>query len=298
MLMAFAPEGLHELLVSDVDPFSNPIASSRLCVTQGLFGVYESYFSSIGPTEASLYESFIRSIQARIKVAEPEISHSAALNPDVVAAGYYGGRNLIVAPGSSVVATDAGLIQRLGIRAFELSAGFEATCQIGHSPFERVVCRAGESGAPSSVARYFKGEREAFFYDRFINRSSLGLINYLVSHMDNGGNIVIATSGRAPLSAGDIRRAVASWGRRVSVAIADNRTTSAVHDRHIFVGRHFQFHVPRGLDIFGSAPSWQRLNGSADIYDCQDADDFVFSFEREGGGARRREMRLRMAHVA
>lgn len=298
MLFALSPRGLHELIVT-TDPFNNVVAGSKVCVTLSLLSEYEQYFRSHSQTERDLYEAFLRGVHARLKAVAPTSDIRARASfPEQVAAAVFGGKNLVVAEECPIVISDAALLQALGVRVGTINNVFESTCQNGFEPFERFVLRHGESGPPEMLARFFLGEKDAIFYDKFVNERSLDFIEYLVSKMDPGGNILIATSDRqGSMDAQAIRVRVARWALKVSVALVDSVTATRLHDRHVFVGHHYQFHVPRGLDIFGRGPEWVHENGRVDVYDRYQAEKVNLSFKREGGGGQRRPISLPAAVI-
>lgn len=297
MLFSAHPDALYEnLILSHVDPFDNVFAHSRISVTEGLLAEYEQRFS--GMTERQLLTSLMSSLGARLKVVKAtKFEKMSSLGGNLQAAANYGGKNLVLASGHLLGDSDKAVLESLGIRFGQLPQVFDATCQLGFAPFERFVLSDGDNASPECITRFFRGEQAVTFYDKFINSDAISFINYILPHLAEKCTIMVVTS-RQGLSLQTIRAQI-NPGRqqRVIVEQADVSTTSRFHDRHVFIGKHYQIHIPRGLDLFGSAPNWRNLNGELSVYDCADGRDATISFIGDGK-SKRAPLRLKACVIA
>ncbi|MDY4295810.1 MULTISPECIES: MIT C-terminal domain-containing protein [unclassified Xanthomonas] len=298
MLFAANPEALYENIISNqIDPFDNVFSHSRLTVTPGLIDEYERKFSGI--TERQIFQSLLSSLGSRLKLVKcVPTTPIASIGGDLQTAANYGGKNLMISSACKVSPADQSILELLGIRYGDLNCLFEPTCLIGFSPFEKFILKIGDNKSPDIIGRFFEKEKCVTFYDKHINSSSIDLINFLIPRLADDCTIAVVTSKNSIISTDKIRAGlVAKKRQKIFVETADSRTTEIFHDRHIFVGSHYQIHIARGLDIFGRASTWNNLNGEICVYDCSLGTDISLSFE-PCRGKRRRDIRLKACVIA
>jgi hypothetical protein len=295
LLSAFA-DAIHEYLISAVPAANqNLFAHSCLVVTREIIRDYESRFAT-SPTELATYQAFITAQSAgRLKVIG---AGSGSLFDEYGLAADRGGKALATG-GLQMLSPDetAALVAR-GVRHAPIANWTRAPLKIGFAPFETHTLAHNGTASPDLIERFFYNQKKITFYDKFVNQSSISAINFLIQKAATNASILIITSGQATLSPVQIRgmtRVVA--GQTLSVEIANTQTIQKFHDRYIYVGDDYEFHVPRGLDIFGSGPNWRNSNGRIDIYDRHEGAPVEFAFDR-AGGHQRGPVRLKSVLVA
>lgn len=284
MIFAIHCEALKEALTTP-DHERKVFFHSKISVTQKILEEYQSEIAS-DPILANYYYPFFQHISNKLKIINttnnPE-TKTSILN-DYFTAAQYGGKNLTISEKTTLHETEIKLCADTGIRVRSTSEILSDSGRLGYEPFEKHKLLHGKSKSPTIIEDFFKNEKHLIFYDKYINNNSISLINHLISKSAANSKSIIITSERASLSTDQIKEKLKKQpNQSIRIELADARTADLIHDRFIYIDKHYELHFPRGLDIFGCAPNWINQNATIDIYDIYNCGTTItIGFKKNG----------------
>lgn len=300
MLFAVHEDALYEMLVTQVqDPHDAVFSHSRIVTSDLLLDYFDARFSA-STAELDLLRALIGRLGAVGRLKHIADVVGAANLHQYENAGYAGGKNLVLESAGSVSVADRQVLSGRGCRLLNPAAISYPGSKIGFEPFEFYTLAHNGRRSPSILAHLFAGATRVVLYDKFFNLRSAALVVNVCLGTRPDAEIVIVTSNHANgLDRTQIRAAVRGLGaRRLSVEFADALTTETFHDRFIYVDDHYEVHIPRGLDCFGTGPGWRNSNAQIYVYDCFRATPIKLVCKPHGGRAATRTIELRSCLVA
>jgi len=283
MLFAMHYEALKEaLLTPETD--NGIFSRSKLTITESILNEYNQKIAS-DPLLANYYYPFFQKVSNQLKIlpkCEPQTNRS--LLPDYILAANYGGKKLAICPKTQLDRQSNLDIQRTGIRLNTVSDLFSDTGKLGYEPFERYQLTHNSKSTPSLIEHFTCGEKYIKFYDKHINNDAISLINHLISKAANDAEIIIITSKNCTIPRNTIKDRITVKNKQtVRVEHADKSSTDRIHDRFIYIDKHYEIHIPRGLDVFGSPPNWTNKNAIIDAYDVyKQGNEVRITLEKNG----------------
>jgi len=282
MLLALQYEALVQAVMAP-DKQNGIFSRSKIALTRAVLEEYNSKVSA-DPEFANYYFPFIQAVSNKLKILPSLNSEGLSLIEEYIYSAKYGGKKLALSDFTELSPTDSKNCELNGVRIIKVDDLFADEGRLGYEPFEIYKISHGAKCNPSLIEHFFKNESHVLFYDKYINQDAVSLINYLIGHTHPQCSITIVTSRNAACDIRSIRALVKSGGtRKIRIELADRATSERIHDRFIYVDRHYELHIPRGLDLFGGFPDWVNSNGVINVYDVFKCGvEIQLSFESHG----------------
>lgn len=211
-----------------------------------------------------------RKLRIHLPSEAPPLVQSADLNSEEYAtASYFAGGSIVAK--SAIPLPIKTALQGIGTQLLYIENPNFNTSN-GDNPFLTINLTPTSGLDFDILERFIVPESEITIYDKFINTTSLELLNYIASKLAAGANLSIFHStktGGNLVSSSAICSSLSTTNSTINISCktCPPTFTKIYHDRFIFFGRRFQIRFSAGLDCFGplDPTTGNRVNRESEL---------------------------------
>lgn len=248
------------------------ILGGTVSTTAGILGKYQANLGA-NPHFQTWFASAqqYRKLIIHFPINSPRLVQAAnGATDEYATASYFAGGTLIAKKTSTSLAFENTLTS-IGT-SVEYLEDTSLNTSNGDDPFFTIKLKRLGTIDFDILERFIVPEDHIIIYDKYINPTSIELINYIASKLSTGATISVFHSGQTRpnlLTTSAIIQSIKNTNPSINISckVCDQSFTRDYHDRFIFFGNRFQLRMTAGLDSFGKVDpnSGRRKNRESEL---------------------------------